>query len=304
MKQSMWAGLAALSCLALLAATAPVRALMIAPAPVPQRVALAQVVVVGKVTGFADKTVKAPAFPGADDKVEYQVAIVQVGDALQGAKDVKEIKVGFIPPGGPGGGPGGPIRPGIRPRGGVNLLVDQEYILFLNPHADAPFYVLDGFAGALPKKDNPNFDKDLDEVKKSVKLLADPMASLKAKEAEDRTLTAEMLVARYRMPRASAKEPKTEDLGAEESKLILQALADADWDAKPAPGRVGIQMSPLNSFFQLGLTEKDGWKQPQDGNELQKAAKKWLKDNADKYRIQKLVVETKDDKKDEKKDGK
>jgi hypothetical protein len=296
----MWAGLAGLSCLAALAAASPARALMIAPPPLSQRVATADVVVVGKVTGFADKTVSVVPFPGATDKVEYQVAIVEVKDALQGGgKDTKEIKVGFVAPGGGGPvGPGGGIRPPIR-GGGVNLLVDQEYVLFLNPHREAPFYAVSGF-GAVPKKDNPNFDKDLDEVKRCAKLLADPMASLKAKEAGDRTRTAEMLVARYRLPRWAAPEPKTEDVGAEESKLILQTLADADWDVKGPPGPVVRQMSPMNSFFQLGLTEKDGWKQPQDGKELQAAAKKWLKDNADKYRIQKIVPDKKDDKKDDK----
>jgi hypothetical protein len=300
MNRFLPSGLVGLACLTTLAGAAP--AAMIAPAPAPQRAALAQAVVVGKVTGFADKTVSAPAFPGATDKVEYQVAIVQVGDALLGAKDMKEVKVGFIPPGGggPAGGPGGPVF--IKRRPSVNLQVDQEYLLYLTPHHEAPFYVAQNYFDATIKKDNPNFDKELDEVKRCVKLLADPMASLKAKEADDRTLTAEMLVARYRMPRASAKEPKTEDLGAEESKLILQALAHADWNPKPVAGPGGFQMSPLNSFFQLGLTEKDGWKPPQDGKELEAAAKKWLKDNADKYRIQKFVVETKDDKKDDKKD--
>ena len=228
MRQSMWAGLAALSCFAVLAVTAPVRALMIAPAPIPQRVALAQVVVVGKVTGFADKTVSAPAFPGATDKVEYQVATVEVKDALQGAKDMKEIKVGFIPP-----GAGGPVRPGgpiIRPgRGGVNLVVDQEYVLFLNPHADAPFYVVDGFAGAIAKKDNPNFDKDMDEVKRLAKLVADPMAALKGKNADDRTTTAEMLVARYRTPRP---------MSANACKIsLLSSASTSSVFASPAPAR-------------------------------------------------------------------
>jgi hypothetical protein len=299
MEQTMWAGLAGLSCLAVLTAAAPAKALMIAPAPVAQRVATAQVVVVGKVTGFADKTASAPAFPGATDKTEYQVAIVQVGDALLGAKDMKEIKVGFIPPGagGPVGGPGGgPVF--IKRRPGVNLVVDQEYLLYLTPHFEAPFYTAQNYFDATVKKDNPNFDKELDEVKRCTKLLADPMASLKAKEADDRTLTAEMLVARYRMPRFAAGEPKTEDVGAEESKLILQTLADADWNPKPVAGPAGFPMTPLNSFFQLGLTEKDGWKQPQDGKDLEAAAKKWLKDNAATYRVQKVVADKKDDKKD------
>jgi hypothetical protein len=157
--------------------------------------------------------------------------------------------------------------------------------------------VAQNYYDASVKKDNPNFDKEVDEAKRCAKLLADPMASLKAKEAGDRGLTAMMLVARYRIRRPGAGEPKTEEVSAEESKLILQGLSDADWGPIPA-GPTGFPMSPLQSFFQLGLTEKDGWKSPQAPKDWPDAAKKWLKDNADKYRVQKFVADKKDEKKD------
>jgi hypothetical protein len=295
MKRVLFAGLASV---ALLAGAAQARvAIMIAPAPMPQRVATADVIVFGKVTGFADKTVSAKPSAGATDKVEYQIAIVEIKDGVQGAKDMKEIKVGFLPP---GAGPGGPIRPGRRgPQ--FSLAVDQEVCLFLAKHPDADFYVPTGNAmDVINKKDNTNFDKDMDEVKRLAKLAADPMTALKGKNADDRTTAALMLTARYRTPRPMSAGDKFADVDAEESKQVLLALADADWTVKPAgPGpRIGFQMSPLNSFFQLGLTEKDGWRPPQDGKELEAAAKKWLKDNADKYRIQKFADDKKEDKKD------
>jgi hypothetical protein len=296
MKHWCWAGLAGISCLALITAAAPAKAMMIAPAPIAQRVALAQVVIVGKVTAFADKTVPALPSPGATKKEEYQVATVQVEDAFQGAKDAKEIQVGFIPPAAPVGGPGRVFPGGRRP--GVNLQVDQEYLLFVNPHDDAPFYVAQAYFDAVGKQNNANFDKDVDEAKRCAKLLADPKAGLKSDKADDRALTAEMLVARYRLPRPGLDPGKTEAIDAEESKLILQALADADW--KPKLG-VGFQMAPQQAFLQLGLTDKDGWTQPKDFNQLPDAAKAWLKDNADKYRIQRFVPEKKEG---EKKDGK
>jgi hypothetical protein len=294
MKRVLFAGLAALA----LAAAAQARvAIMIAPAPMPQRVAVADVIVFGKVTGFTDKTVKAPRFAGDTEKAEYQVAIVEIKDGLQGAKDMKEIKVGFIPA---GAAPGGPIRPGFRgPQ--FRLTVDQEVCLFLAKHPDADFYVPTGNAmDVINKKDNANFDKDMDEVKRLAKLIGDPMTALKGKNADDRTTTAMMLTARYRTPRPMSAADKFADVDAEESKQVLLALADADWTVKqPPPGpRIGFQMTPMNSFFQLGLTEKDGWKPPQDGKEIEAAAKKWLKDNADKYRIQRYADDKKDDKKD------
>ena len=47
-------------------------------------------------------------------------------------------------------------------------------------------------------------------------------------------------------------------------------------------------------FQQLSLTEKDGWTAPKDFNAFPDAAKKWLKENAGTYRIQKFFVEKKD----------
>jgi hypothetical protein len=300
MKRLLYSGLAALVASAALTTSAHAVAVMIAPAPIPQRVALADVVVVGKVTGFADKNVKAAQVPGDKDKAEYQVALVEVKDGVLGAKGMKEIRVGFIPPA--AGNPGGPIRPGRR---GLqfSLQVEQECCLFLTKHPDVDFYIATGTAAdVINKKDNDAFDKTLDEVKSAVKLTADPMEALKGKSAEDRTTVAEMLISRYRMPRPMTTGEKTEKIDAEESKLILQALADADWTEKnPGPRRpgLGFPLSPQNSFFQLNLTEKEGWKPPQDLKDLPEAAKKWLKDNAGKYRIERFVAEEKkDDKKD------
>ena len=52
-------------------------------------------------------------------------------------------------------------------------------------------------------------------------------------------------------------------------------------------------------FFRLGLTPKDGWTQPKDFNQTADEAKKWLKNNADKYRIERFVAD-KGEKKDDK----
>ena len=126
----------------------------------------------------------------------------------------------------------------------------------------------------------------------TAKLLAKPMDGLKSKDADERLLTAALLIARYRTPKAG--QTRTESIDADESKLILQTLADADWTAR-AP-KVGFQMNPQNLFFRLGVTPKDGWNQPKDFKKLQEEAKKWLKDNADKYRISRYVDDQKAEK--------
>jgi hypothetical protein len=289
MKRVMWTWAASLVCVTLTSSLTPAKALMIAPSPISQRVATADCIVVGKVTGFGDKTVSVSAFPGAKEKQEYQIALIKVETNIHGAKGVKEIRVGFMPP---MATPGAYIRPGIR-RGGVNFTLNQEGCLFLTKHHEGDFYTAPMYFSVINKQGNPNFDKEMDEVKRCAKLLAEPKAGLEAKDKEDRILTAGMLISHYRQGRPNKGEPKTEPIDADLSKKILLTLADADWNAKPGrPGR--FQMTPQTIFFQLGLTPKDGWTPPKDFKQLPDEAKKWLKDNADKYVIQRFVYEKKD----------
>lgn len=295
MKQLLWAGVAGLSCLALMAAPAFARAMMIAPPPLPQCAALSDAIVVGKVTAFGDKLVSVKP-PNGGDKVDYQIAIVQISDPITGVKDAKEIKVGFIPPlppMPPNPGPGPVLIRKRYPQ--FNLTLDQEACLFLVKHPTEDFYIGQNYYDVINKANNADFDKNIDEIKHSVKLLADPAAGLKSRSADDRFLTAALLVMRYRTPRAG--ETKTAPIDAAESKQILQALADADWSPpKPMPGVgfVGFQMTPQAIFFRLNLTPADGWMQPRDAKEIPDAAKQWLKDNVEKYRIERFVADKKD----------
>jgi hypothetical protein len=292
MKRMLWMGAASLLCMAAMSSLSTARAIMIAPAPIPQRVATADCIIVGKVTGFADKTVSVPAVPGAKDKQQYQIALIKVETNLHGAKGVKEIRVGFIPPMQPPAGSAG--RPVIRrPNRGVTFTLNQEACLFLTKHQEGDFYTAPMYFSVINKQGNANFDKEVDEVKRYAKLLADPEAGLEAKDKEDRFLTAGMLIYHYRQRRPGNGEPKTAPIDAALSKKILRTLADADWNAKP--GRPGpLQMTPQTLFYQLNLTAKDGWTPPKDFKQFPDEAKKWLKDNADKYVIQRFVHEKKD----------
>jgi hypothetical protein len=264
--------------LALLTLALPARAgtLPADALPLPNRVATADLILVGKVTSFEDKTEKAIPFPGAKDKIDYKVAVVTIGDALPAPKDLKTIRLGFTPT-----PPGVVISPApFQPT--VNL----EGCFFLTKHADADFYLASGQLEFIGKK-SADFDKDLTLIKRCAKLLEDPDASLKSKNAEDRFLAAGMLVARY----STRKSPKskTEPIDAEQSKRILEALASADW----APSPDMMQLSPLMVLNRLPLTEKDGWKppSPKDPKAYADYAQKWLKDHAESYRIQRFVAE-------------
>jgi len=270
-----------------LLAVAPVRAMRIASQPIPARVAAADAVVVGKVTAIEEKTVSATQFPGAENKVDFQIAVVKIADPVLNAKGLTHIKVGFFVP--PPAAPGGPIR--IGGRGPVvKLDVDQEACLLLTKHHDSDFYTI-SYDGLFDKK-SQTFEKDLEQVKKAAKLLADPKAGLESKDANDRLVTAGMLVTRYRKFVPNGKE---EPIDAAESKLILKTLAEADW-TKPVNFR---DMSAQNAFGQLGLKPEDGWN-PQGVTDYNAASKAWLKDNADKYVIKKFVAEKKEEKKNEK----
>jgi hypothetical protein len=285
-----------LTALVLLAVTGPASAVAVMIQPVPQRVATADVVVVGKVSAIESKTVAATQFPGAKDKAEYTVAVVKIKDALLGAKGLTHLKVGFImPKDPPAPPPGGPIRPTLRRPPQAKLEADQEACLLLKKHHEGEFYILPAYADLIDKK-GPNFDKDLALVKKCAKLLADPKAGLKSKDADERTLTAGLLVVRYRT--AGVPNAKTEPIDGDESQLILKALAEGDWSKPFAQDTITAQAA----FARLNLTDKDGFVfRPGAGTPptaYQDAAKAWLKAHADGYRIQRFV----DDKKDEKKE--
>src|SRR5437763_1201020 len=70
-------------------------------------------------------------------------------------------------------------------------------LLVLAKPAEPDIYFAHGGLSFVSKQ-NPTFDKDLALVKRCTKILEDPNAALKGKNAEDRFLAAAMLVAHYR----------------------------------------------------------------------------------------------------------
>lgn len=245
--------------------------------PLPNRVATADIVIVGKVTAIEDKTTLVAPFPGAKNKTEYKVAVVSVSDALLAPKGTKSIRLGFVP-----------IRAGVfvSPPP-FQASVGQEGCFFLSKHADADIYVASGQLIFIDNKGD-TFDKDLALIKRCTRILNDPNAALKGKDADDRFLAAGMLVAQYR----TRKSPnaKTEPIDAEQSKLILQALAAADW----TPSTDHMRLSPLMVLYRLPLTAKDGWAPPgTDAKAIAAYAPQWLNEHAGTYRIERFAAEKK-----------
>src|SRR5262249_3741889 len=135
------------------------------------------------------------------------------------------------------------------------------------------------------------YDNELKEARSSAKVLSDPKAALESKDANDRFMAASMLIQHYRSPRRYLQgQAKTEQISAEESKRILEALLEGDWP-RTEPHRFAAP-NPAQSFMQLGLTPAEGWTQPANFQDLPMAAKKWLKENLEKYRIKRVIVES------------
>jgi len=242
--------------------------------PLPNRLATADTVVVGKITAIEDKTEMAVPFPGAKNKIEYKIAVVKISEAFRGQKGMATLRLGFVPT---------PMGVVINPPP-FQPMVGMEGVFFLTKHGVGGFYLAPGGLNFL-NKNNPNFDKDVALLKRCSKMIQAPDTALKAKSPDERFLAAAMLLAQYR----TRKSPndKSEPIAAEQSKLILKALASADW----TPTTDLMKLSPRMVLFRLPLTKKDGWKppSPNDAKAFAAYAQKWLNDHADTYRIEKFV---------------
>jgi hypothetical protein len=263
----------------------------IAPAPIPMRVVQADAIVVGKLGKVVEKNVSATPFSGAKVKVDYQVMELEVGESLRGARRGEVIRFGFMLPKANRDGPD-PLRGFPRREIYTN---GQECLFFLSRHHDGSFYVapMDYLWLPIDKRED-SYAKDLEFTRRCVKLWEDPLAGLEAKDAVDRLLSAGMLITRYRHYQPGKVGPETEAIPANESKLILNILADADWPTKVAPGSsLPLEMTPGWLFSQLDVTFKDGWTSPEgDYAVLYAAARQWVKAHANTYRIQRFVPVT------------
>jgi hypothetical protein len=237
-------------------------ALMIAPPQPGQMAITAQVVVVGKVTAIEKDLVEVQSpYPGAKDKQNWKIAVVKVDTALTGidGTKVKEIKVGIFQPSKPDPNAKPPV--GIRgPRGpaaAIELKEGQELLFFLTKHPHGDFYIMPGMNRPVDISNDAG-KKTLADVQKVTAVLADPMKGLKSDKADVRAETAAIMVMKYRASPMLGGETEQVAIGADESKLLLKALAEGEWKGV----RFGGQPNAFTAFSQLGLTEKDGWIQP------------------------------------------
>lgn len=292
-----WLTLAACAAVLVLARPAPARVIAMPNRTGAQQALQAEAIVVGKVTEIEKEMSKGTPFPGAPEKVDYHVGVIKIGENVVGAKGLTNVRVGFLPaPRGEPGPVGGGRRPPFRPQQ-ATLSEGQEGCFFLTKHHDGDFYVMQQFGLPLDKKAE-DFGKQLETVKKTLKMVEEPVAALKAKDAAERQFAAAILIQKYRVypPNVGNKQPTSENIPAEESKLILHTISEMDW-AK-FEQKEGIPVSAQNMFGLLGIQPgQQGFDPPkfqQGQNDYAKVyadyVQKWIKDNAEKYRIQKWVA--------------
>src|SRR5262245_52766256 len=282
-----------LAVVALSAGVATAYAIAIAlPPPGPQRMGNADALIVGRVVGLEPQDMEVEQFPGGG-KTKFRVAVVKVNEIIRGPKDAKQVRVAFYPP--PENNPNNPggvpirIRPGFR--GNVALELGQDGLFILNKHHKENFYLPPQPFNFVSSQQEDNFKKEVESAKKAAKILENPMASLKSKDGEERMQALSIIITKYRNPGPAAGY-KFERIAAEESKVVLNALLEGNWVAQPQ--RFGQNLDAWNLFNQLGLDQdkESGWKLRQNVQNitvLHDAAKAWLKENADKYRIQRMI---------------
>jgi hypothetical protein len=240
--------------------------------PIPQRVALADAIVVGRVAAVEKEPVQ--AFPllkvhgGA--RVSFKMAQVRIDRVLLGPADLERVRVGI--------GPG---------RAVLGWTEGQTGCFFLRKHPEEPFYVLSARWDFIDSRQE-DFGRALALAGRCTALLADADEGLRSGDGDDRLLMAALLIFRFRTVRhAYSGAPRTEPIDADLSRRILAVLREGSFSDKAAREPVGR----LTLFFRLDLTEEDGWTPPKDLQGIAAAAEKWLGEHAATYRIRRYVPE-------------
>jgi hypothetical protein len=253
--------------------------------PLPERIAQADLVVVGRVTAIENEGFEAKPFPSSAAKTTYRVLGMKAEQILLGDKMAKKIRVGFIVKATPTGAP--PERLPIK--------VGQEGLFFLKKHHQEDFYVSFAFFDGFIPSGTPEFAQNLEVARKLANILHDPVAALKVGNASNRYLAVAMLIRKFRPSVVKGQQQKEEPIDADVSKLLLKALAEADW--KYDWDRISAQVYPAHPyhlFQQLGVTKADGYEPPtSDLRDTLAATQKWLLDHQEKYRVERLTLTAK-----------
>lgn len=241
--------------------------------------ALADRVVIGRVAAVEKDQIKAKPIPGVTHHVTYEIFRLAVTETLAGDKAVTEVRIGGVVSDTSKVSDPEPIQ---MPN---PVAKDAEGLYFLERHHSGEFYTILHF---VPKYYGKSFDRDAKDARRYLKLLADPLVSLRSKEPDDRLTTAVLLLTRHQAFRSA----KTVPIPARESKLILGALAEVDWGHD--------QNAPLHPYQVTHALWRHSQIQAMKAGEVFKEPvlpgktfaeqsdflRKWVEKNRDTYRIE------------------
>ncbi len=257
------------------------------------RIVLSDAIVVGRVIAIEPQDVEIPLTPDGNLKFRFRIAVVNVSEPIVGKKDVKTLRVGFVP----ADEKRNPIGFGKYPELNFRLELGKQGLMFLRKHAGTgilhgrlyhDFVAHDSEPKEKPQGGMPlsSFSEELKKSRQIARLMEKPVVGLQAKDGLDRYLSAVALTVRYRTP--TVAKAKTELISSDESKLIFAALLERDWTiVAPTP-------TPWQCFQMLGITEREGWKSPTkiaNANDLRAAVRTWHEKHGE-YRISRFLPES------------
>src|SRR6516165_1880563 len=145
--------------------------------PLAHKVAIAECVVLGKITAIQEKPAQGK---GEIRRWDFTVVEVEVRESLYGAKEKKQLHFGF---------------PNIDKQAvKAGLTVGQIAYFCGLRDGENDFYIVS--VGCFCAANDRGFDKDLTAARRLGRLLQDPEEGLKSTDREDRLLTAYLLILR------------------------------------------------------------------------------------------------------------
>lgn len=237
------------------------------PSPL-ERLAISDCLVIGKVVAIEPKSLKLSLQPNTPT-MPFSVVTLKVEEMLRGDDRLTHVRIALA-------------RHQVMPIG-------FEGCFFLTAHRDESVYlpISDIYDYPIVRQGNAGFGNEIKELRRLAGLLKNPKASLQSANPRDRFTTAAMLVVQIRrgvrgVSQQTATNPAPFD--ADLNRLVMRALADADWQRDAADFR----LNPWRVFNMLGMTAADGWDatQANDGKTREENVRRWLRTHENTFRIQ------------------
>lgn len=241
--------------------------------PIAHKVAAADCVVLGKITAIRAKPQQGQVWRySAKPQWDFTIVEVEVAETLTGPRGVKQARFGFrnIKH----------YKPAIEV-GQIGFFCGVKV-------GTNDFYIVP--TDCFCEQNDPSFKKDLALARRLGGLLWNPDEGLKSKDADDRLLTAYLLLLRAcYVPWRHGETGKTEPIDRAQSKRILLALAEGNWNTHGQEVRDAV--AALQLAVKFGAPIMKSFPSQQGEDQWPADAKEWLKQNAATYRIHRVFRE-------------